>query len=62
MFPLDQQDIDHLAPEGWLRIASLVAIALEVLGLGVIPRRAASPPGPSWSSSRPKPWHGACST
>jgi len=37
MFPLDQQDIDHLAPEGWLRIASLVAIALEVLGLGVIP-------------------------
>jgi hypothetical protein len=36
MFPLDRRDIDHLAPEGWLRIASLVAIALEILGLGVI--------------------------
>ena len=37
MFPLDQQDIDHIAPEGWLRIASLVAIALEILGLDAIP-------------------------
>tara|TARA_R110000782_G_scaffold147010_1_gene239806 strand:- start:151 stop:807 length:657 start_codon:yes stop_codon:yes gene_type:complete len=37
MFPLDQQDIDHIAPEGWLRIASLVAIALEILGMDAIP-------------------------
>jgi hypothetical protein len=37
MFPLDQQDIDHLAPEGWLRIASLVAIARHILGLDAIP-------------------------
>ena len=37
MFPLDQQDIDHLAPEGWLRIASLVAMARHILGLDAIP-------------------------
>ena len=37
MFPLDQQDIDHLAPEGWRRIASLVAMARHILGLDAIP-------------------------
>ena len=37
MFPLDQQDIDHLAPEGWLRIAGLVAMARHILGLDAVP-------------------------
>jgi hypothetical protein len=36
MFPLDQQAIDHLAPEGWLHIASLVAMARHILGLDAI--------------------------
>jgi hypothetical protein len=42
MFPLDQQDIDHLAPEGWLRIASLVAMARRLLYL-MAPDLTASP-------------------
>ena len=33
MFPLDQQDIDHIAPDCWQRITSLVGIALHTLGL-----------------------------
>ena len=33
MFPLDQQDIDHIAPDCWQRITSLVGIALHILGL-----------------------------
>jgi hypothetical protein len=37
MFPLDPQDIDQIAPERWLRIVSLIAIALHILGLVEIP-------------------------
>ena len=35
MFQLDQQDLDHIAPEGWLRLASIVAMALDILGPAV---------------------------
>lgn len=37
MFPFDQQDIDHVAREVWLRHARLIGIALQILGLDEIP-------------------------
>lgn len=37
MFPLDLQDIDHVAREVWLLHARLIGIALHILGLDEIP-------------------------